>query len=76
VCINLYMYIYTYIYIYIYIYIYMRMCVLQRGTECVAACVAVRVAGCRRVCPSVWYHLLQVVAVCIAVHIAALVAGF
>jgi len=69
-------YVHIHINIYIYIYIYMRMCVLQRGTECVAACVAVRVAGCRRVCPSVWYHLLQVVAVCVAVHIAALVAGF
>ena len=30
----------------------------------VAACVAVRVAGFCRVCTSVWYHLLQVVAVC------------
>ena len=43
---------------------------------CVAACVAVRVADCRRVCTSVWYHLLQVVAVYFAVHVGARVASF
>ena len=44
----------------------MRMRVLLCGTECVAACAVIHVAGCCRVCTSVWYHLLQVVAVYVA----------
>ena len=53
----------------------MRMCVLQFGTECVAACVAVRVAGCCRVCTSVWCHccrLLQCALQCMLQHVLPL----